>query len=311
MTGYSPTASQVLAPGIDLETARRTIAARLADTRIPEPLAEAGALCRAVLALDRTGMLGARDRFLAEDEVERLEAAITRRVAREPLSRILGHREFWSLGIELAPDTLDPRPDSETLVEAILECVPDRNGRLRLLDLGTGSGCLLLALLTELPNAWGCGIDMAFGAARQASANAVRLDLARRCTFAVMDWTAALSGTFDIIVANPPYVRSSEIHGLDPEVREHDPRLALDGGDDGLGAYRHLVPRLPPLLSPDGLVALEVGEGQAHVVAEMLAANGLVDRNTVMDLAGIERVVLGKVKVESPQNQLCKAVSND
>lgn len=215
---------------------------------------------------------------------------IDRRAAREPVSRILGRREFWSLDFTLSPATLDPRPDSETLVEAVLARRP---GARRVLDLGTGSGCLLLALLSELPEASGVGLDRSFAAIETARANARALGLADRASFIVGSWGDALAGGgFDVVMSNPPYIRRADLAGLDPELT-YDPVLALDGGDDGLDAYRALIPDLPRLVAPGGLAALEVGSDQGEAVSRVMSEAGFGVEPVIRDLAGLPRVVAG------------------
>ena len=216
-----------------------------------------------------------------------LEALANRRAAREPVSRIVGRREFWSRDFLLTAETFDPRPDSETVVEAALAAMPSYGS---VLDLGAGSGCLLAALLAERPGAWGLGIDRSPGACRTARRNLKGL----RAFVAAGDWGAAVAGRFDLVVSNPPYIPSAEIAALMPEVRDHDPRLALDGGADGLDAYRAILGGLPRLLSPGGAAVLELGIGQADAVAALAEANGLPVRDIRADLAGIPRaMVLG------------------
>ena len=216
-----------------------------------------------------------------------LEALANRRAAREPVSRIVGRREFWSRDFLLTAETFDPRPDSETVVEAALAAMPSYGS---VLDLGTGSGCLLAALLAERPGAWGLGIDRSPGACRTARRNLKGL----RTFVATADWGAAVAGRFDLVVSNPPYIPSAEIAELMPEVRDHDPRLALDGGADGFDAYRAILGDLPRLLSPGGAAVLELGIGQAEAVAALAEANGLPVRDIRADLAGIPRaMVLG------------------
>lgn len=224
------------------------------------------------------------------------DAALARRRAREPMSHILGVREFWSLDFVVTRACLDPRPDSETLVEAVLAKIPDRGRPWRILDLGTGSGCLLLALLSELPRATGLGIDSSPAALGVALANAQRLGLAARAQFAERDWTHGIEGIFDVIVANPPYIPSGEIDALAPEVARYEPRAALDGGADGLAAYLAIVPALPRHLAEGGFAAVEVGAGRAGLVAEMARGVGL-DVTIRPDLARRERcLVLEKSK---------------
>jgi release factor glutamine methyltransferase len=257
---------------------------------------EARLVVAAALGLDPSTLLGWPERALDAAGTARARDFVRRRAAGEPLSRLRGTREFWSLAFALSPDTLDPRPESETLVATALAAVADRAAPLRLLDLGTGTGCLLLALLSELPNACGIGVDRAPGAALAARANAAALGLGRRAAFLVGDWGAALAGGFDLVVSNPPYIPSATIATLAPEVR-HDPRRALDGGPDGLDAYRALAPDLARLLR--GTAVLELGAGQARAVAEIMRGQGLDVRGVTPDLAGIERclVLAGPAKI--------------
>lgn len=218
------------------------------------------------------------------------EALVVRRAAdRVPVSRLLGEREFWSLPFRLSSATLDPRPDSETVVEAALEHVGDRAAALRVLDLGTGSGCLLVALLHELPAAWGLGTDRSEAALATARDNAARLGLAGRACFVAADWAAPLAGRFDLVIANPPYVERAALARLAPEVARHDPVLALDGGVDGLDAYRAIAAALPALLAPDGHAVLEIGHDQAPAVDTLLDRAGLGRIGPRPDLAGRAR----------------------
>jgi release factor glutamine methyltransferase len=215
-------------------------------------------------------------------------------IAHEPLSRIIGRREFWGLEFMLSGDTLDPRPESETVVEAVLARLPDRTGAYRFLDLGTGTGCLLLALLSEFPRAIGVGIDIAAGAARTARRNAELLGLGGRAHFVVGDWVRAVAGGFDAVVANPPYIATPAVARLAPEVRNHDPHRALDGGADGLLAYRAIAVDLHRLLLSGGIFAAEIGQGQADSVAAILVQNGLAIDGLAHDLAGIVRCVVAR-----------------
>lgn len=219
-----------------------------------------------------------------------------RRIAGEPVSRIVGTKEFWSLNLNLGPETLVPRPDSETLVRSAVRQFSHSHPR-RILDLGVGSGCLLLALLTEFPQAWGIGIDLSFGAAMQAQNNSRALGLARRSAFCVSDWNSAFvthftqSQRFDLIVSNPPYIVTSECHVLPLEVQA-DPRLALDGGSDGLAAYRILAERIPSLLTTKGFVILEAGAGQAQDIWKIFEAKGLSWVRSDLDLGGHPRSLI-------------------
>ena len=219
----------------------------------------------------------------------RFMEAVRRRAAREPFARIIGAREFWSLNLVLGSETLIPRPETETVVETVLEHIPDRRRELTILDLGTGSGCLLLALLSELPAAHGLGIDCAEGAVTVAKANAARLGLASRAAFVAGDWGKALIGPFDIIVCNPPYVAQGERIGLEPEVRYFEPPRALFAGADGLAGYREVVPEIARLLALGGVSVLELGAGQLDDVTGLLNRAGLCTGPVRFDLAGIPR----------------------
>jgi release factor glutamine methyltransferase len=241
------------------------------------------------------GWLFTHPDFVIEDAAPFL-ARLERREKREPVSHILGKREFWSREFVVGPAVLDPRPDSETLIAAILKRLPDHKAPLLLLDLGTGSGCLLLTLLGELPNARGLGLDQSEEALAIARSNAERLGLAGRVEFQKGDWNIPLSlDRFDIVLSNPPYIPSDDIAGLEEEVRRYEPLAALDGGMDGLDAYRAITRQLPSLLKPSGLVAFELGIGQEQAVAHLLEAAGLQNIECENDLAGIARCLLGSI----------------
>lgn len=225
-----------------------------------------------------------------------LRELTARRVRREPMAYILGEREFWGLPFKVSPAVLVPRPDSETVIETALALLPDRSRKLRILDLGLGSGCLLLTLLREYPQAIGVGIDASEAALAVAQANAEALGVAPRARLSMGDWREAgwtdrLEGPFDLLVSNPPYIESAAVEGLMPEVARHEPRLALDGGADGLAAYRIIAEASPALVVPGGWAIVEVGEGQAPEIASLFAAAGLQPRPSRKDLGGIERVV--------------------
>lgn len=268
--------------------------ARLAAAGIEEPRRQVRRIVVAAMRLSPAEVFAHPQRHVGDEERVRIETIIERVAAREPLSRVLGHREFWGLEFILSPDTLDPRPETETIVDAVLACLPDREKPYRLLDLGTGSGCLLLALLAECPRASGIGVDIASGAATTARHNAERLGMQDRAHFLAGDWGAAIAGSFDVVVANPPYIATAELSALPPEVREHDPRRALDGGADGLAAYRAIARDLPRLLTPGGLFAAELGIGQANAVANMIAEGGLAVERAAPDLAGIPRALVAR-----------------
>ena len=286
--------------GLTVEAARRTLAARLRTATIDSAELDARILVGAVLSLDLTGMIAAAKRRVTAAEAASLEEAVRRRVAGEPVARIVGTREFWGLPLHLSAATLVPRPDTETVVELALEMLqastdPDR--RLRIADIGTGSGAILLALLSELPDACGVGTDISVAALQTARSNAADLALAGRTAFVACDYAAALSGEFDLIVSNPPYIRSADIADLSIEVRDYDPLVALDGGADGLDAYRALIPQAARLLAPGGALVVEAGNGQSGEIQGLIDAAGLTcERPPKADLAGIRRAVAGRKK---------------
>jgi release factor glutamine methyltransferase len=277
------------------------VAATLSRAGSAEPRRAARRLVASTLDLTPSELLGRSDRVLDEQQTGRVRLALDRMAKREPLSRILGRREFWGLEFALSADTLDPRPDTETVVAAVLRRVFDRDAPLRFLDLGTGTGCILLALLSEFPAAIGFGVDIAPGAAMTALRNAAALGLGERAHFLVGDWGTAISGRFDVIVSNPPYIASAALADLPPEVALYDPCLALDGGADGLGAYQSLVADVARLLEPGGVVAIEIGFNQAPAVAAMLRAGGLAISGCERDLAGIARCVVAHAPVRAAQ----------
>ena len=280
------------APSRSFGEAVASLTPRLAAAGIAQARREARLLVALAARVEPAAVLGWPERRLDAAAETRLAELAGRRAAREPYARLAGRRQFWSLDFALSPDTLDPRPDSETVIEAALARLPDRRAALRLLDLGTGSGCLLLALLSELDHAFGIGIDLLPGAAETARRNAASLGLADRAVFAVGHWGQALAGTVDVILANPPYICSELIDSLAPEVARHEPRAALDGGGDGLDAYRALAGETKRLLKRDGIALFELGAGQGAVVAALMTEAGLAPEGTRRDLAGIERVLI-------------------
>jgi release factor glutamine methyltransferase len=269
-------------------------ATALSAAGFADPRRQARRLVSGTLAISQPDLFGHPNRAVDEQQISRVRATLSRMVGGEPLSRIFGRREFWGLEFILSADTLDPRPETETVIESVLRRTPDRDAPLHLLDLGTGTGCLLLALLSELPAASGIGVDLAEGAVRTAAYNAALLGLGGRARFFVGDWAAALSGRFDAILANPPYIRSEAVALLPREVACHEPRQALDGGEDGLRAYRKIAEAAPALLSPHGILAAEIGAGQADPVAAIIKDNGLVVDGIENDLAGIARCVVAR-----------------
>jgi release factor glutamine methyltransferase len=222
----------------------------------------------------------------------RFRAALAARLDATPMAHILGRQGFWTLDLAVSPATLIPRPDSESLVEAALAAFPDPQAALRVLDLGTGTGCLLLAVLAERPRATGIGVELVPEAAALAAANAARNGLADRAAFLAGSWADALAGRFDLVLSNPPYIESAAIPTLMPGVARHEPRSALDGGADGLDAYRHLATILPRLLAPGGAAVLELGAGQRAPVERLATAAGLAPAWCRQDLGGIDRALV-------------------
>jgi release factor glutamine methyltransferase len=284
-----------------LPTCRQTLAEAaqiLARAGVDSAALDARLLLMEAMGLSLEALVSAPERRLSRAERARFAQMLARRGAREPLAYILGRRAFWSFDLVVNDAVLVPRPESETVVNAILEAVA-ASGRgtdapFRILDLGTGSGCLLFALLSELPQAWGLGVDASNRALCVARDNAARLGLAARSALLRGDWLAGLDGRFDIVVCNAPYIPTRDIDGLAPEIRLHEPRLALDGGADGLGAYRKIVGGLGKIVANNGLVALEVGDGQARAVENLLEAAGFCEIVHKPDLAGKPRVAVAR-----------------
>ena len=246
------------------------------------------------LHLDRARLIAQSDRILEAREINVISALAARRLKREPVSRILGQKEFWSIALAITPDVLVPRPETETVVEGALDFVVRgglRMEKLRILDIGTGSGALLLALLRELPNATGIGTDISTGALKVARENAARCGVEGRCTFVVCDIASVVEGPFDLLVSNPPYIAHNEITSLAPEVKNYDPTVALDGGDDGLAAYRAIAADAKRLLAPGARMFVELGAGQEAAVRDLFTNVGLIAGIARTDLAGIPRVL--------------------
>jgi release factor glutamine methyltransferase len=284
--------------GQTVDAARRILTVRFRSHAIDSAELDARILVGTVLDLDLTGVIAAAKRLLTPDEATRLEGFAGRRLAGEPVARMLRSKEFWGLPLKLSPATLVPRPDTETVVELALEMAqavsrPDR--RLRIADLGTGSGAILLALLSELHDAYGVGTDISVAALQTASTNAAALGLADRAGFVACDYAVALFNSFDLIVSNPPYIRSADIAGLATEVRDHDPYCALDGGTDGLDAYRALIPQAARLLARQGALVVEAGYGQSSQIEALMTAAGLTLAGPAKaDLGGVRRAIAGR-----------------
>jgi release factor glutamine methyltransferase len=263
-------------------------AALLREDGIDSPRLEARLLLAHALGITTEALL--RDPHTPIDRGP-YNALLKRRAAHEPLALITGRREFWSLDLAVSAATLIPRADSETLIEAALAALPDRSRVRRILDLGTGTGCLLLAALSEFPDAFGVGTDRSAAATALARDNAAMHGMANRAAFVCTDWAAALAGCFDLILSNPPYIPTGELRALMPEVARFEPASALDGGPDGLDAYRRILPALPGSLAAGGVAVLELGQGQAGAVASLARDVGLTTAMRA-DLAGIPRAML-------------------
>ena len=257
---------------------------------------DARLLLEAAAGASRADILADPRRVLTDEQAAMLETYLARRERREPVSHILGAKGFWKIMLRVTPDVLTPRPDTETVLDVVLPLFAEHQ-RFSVLDLGVGSGAILLAILAERDGARGLGVDVSEEALAVARENAANLGLAGRTAFLRGDWTAGLGADeFDLVVSNPPYIPTGDIAGLAPEVRDHDPRLALDGGADGLDAYRELAPQIIRVLRPGGRFAIEIGPGQRQAVEAQMAAAGAVDLAATNDLAGRERVVSGVKK---------------
>ncbi|NBX04453.1 MAG: peptide chain release factor N(5)-glutamine methyltransferase [Alphaproteobacteria bacterium] len=253
---------------------------------------DARILLEYVLGVSREQLLMGMDRTLTVEQEAQYRHLIALRAERRPLAQIIGRREFWGADFTVSEYTLDPRPDSETLIEAVLERVADKNAPLKILDLGTGTGCLLLTLLRELPNAQGTGVDICPNAMGVARENARALELETRVEFVASDWCEQLSGAFDIIISNPPYIPTDDIETLAPEVKKFEPLLALDGGKDGLDCYRTITAKLPAHLTPSGFAAFEIGIGQQRSLEMLAEEHGLKVSAVKKDLGGIPRCLI-------------------
>jgi release factor glutamine methyltransferase len=265
-------------------------ALRLSVAGIDNPRLDARLLLAHAMSVSPDALLSSID--VPADARARFEAFLARRILREPLAYITGKKEFWSLEFAVGPGVLIPRPETETLIEQVLERFPDRSSALNVVDFGTGTGCLLAACLSEYPNARGLGVDTSDTALSWARRNIDRLGLSDRCGLELADWRRILSVQVDVIVSNPPYVQSRDISLLAPDVRFFEPVSALDGGEDGLEAYRALAPVIGRLLKPGGLLFWEIGAGQEKAVSAILAGQRIGIVAIATDLAGIGRCIV-------------------
>ena len=282
----------------------------LEEAEFDEPRRRVRALIASALNLSLSELLIDPERPLDQLEAARLLGLVNRMARGEPLSRVLGRREFWGLDFTLSDETLDPRPESETIVETVLARIINRDYPLRLLDLGTGTGCLLLALLSELPSAIGYGVDISQDAVATARRNAEALGLAPRAQFCVGNWGGPLAPRFDVIVANPPYIATAMVAKLPREVKDYDPAQALDGGEDGLAQYRMLAAYLPALLAPFAIFVGEMGEGQADTVVSILRRCGLILEAIERDFAGRERCIVMRGTAPGQAERFVEAQKN-
>ena len=270
--------------------------ARLEAVGLTGPVIDARLLVEAAADATRADIIGDPYRVLSTDQMQTLETYVSRRERREPVSHILGRKGFWKIMLSVNSHVLTPRPDTEVIVDMILKAIPEAQS-FSILDLGVGSGAILLSILAERPGGKGLGVDVSEDALAVARENAANLGLAGKIALLRGDWTTGLGdGGFDVVVSNPPYIASAVIETLEPEVRVHEPRLALDGGADGLDAYRILAPEILRVLKPGGIFAVEIGFDQKEAVEALFRSAGAQDINTVLDLANHDRVVMGKKK---------------
>jgi len=293
----SEVAAAMVTAAMTVAEARRALAASLRAAGLETPELDARLLLGHALSLDHAALVAASARPLTATESAQVAALAARRRAGEPVARIVGRREFWGLRLAVTPAVLVPRPETETVVELALSLIGDRGQALRLADLGTGSGAILLALLSELPQASGVGTDLSAEALAVARANARNLRLEGRASFVESDYGGALAGPFDLVVSNPPYVASRDIATLDIEVRAHDPALALDGGADGLNAYRRIAADAARLIGGGHLV-VEIGAGQEREVENLFVARGLAVTAFRHDLSGRARALAARVRLQ-------------
>lgn len=261
----------------------------LTEAKIEAAALDARLLLQHVLGIPHEALVRHHTQLVKKTATQEYKRLLERRAKHEPVACIMGRKEFWSLPFKTTKDTLDPRPDSETLIEAALK---HASSPMHILDLGTGTGCLLLALLHEFSETRGIGVDCSQAALDVAQENAQRLRLIDRVSFVQGEWTQGISSTFDLVVSNPPYIPANDLAVLAADVREYDPLEALDGGGDGLNAYRTLIPQVPDLLVEDGLLLLEIGQGQEDAVCTLLEEAGLTVKEQVKDLAGIIRCIV-------------------
>ena len=264
----------------------------LRDEGFDSPALDARLLVSQALGCQPDELLWRENKTIDPEAIAKLEGLVARRLEHEPMAYICGRRDFWKSEFIVSPETLIPRPDSETLIESVLAQIADKRAPLRLLDLGTGSGCLLLSLLMEMPFASGIGIDKSVGALAVAQQNAHKLGLEDRAQFHVSDWFSNVSDPVDIVIANPPYIVDKDVDGLDKDVRDFEPRSALDGGPDGLNSYRVIAKSLSKFLTADGVAAFEIGADQTLSVREVFETAGFFVDQVVCDMGQRDRCLV-------------------
>lgn len=267
-------------------------AAKLQTAGVESATLDARLLMEHTLQISREELLMCMEKSISPEQEQVFKKLVDERTQRRPIAQIIGKREFWGREFMVSAATLDPRPDSETLIEVVLERIENRNAPLKLLDLGTGTGCLLLSLLAELPQASGVAVDFSDAALVIAAQNSTKLGVADRVTLLKSRWLDKVEGIFDVVISNPPYIKSADIVALAPEVAKFEPHLALDGGEDGLDCYREIINGLPKILAKNGFAALEIGVGQEADIEKIAAENGLNLVASKKDLGGIIRCLI-------------------
>lgn len=264
----------------------------LAETGVESSRLDAALLLGHGLGLTREQLVMQHERVLTEKEKQDFDKLLLRRLGGEPVAYILGYKEFWGMEFAVSPEVLIPRPDTETLVEAVLRYYPDREADLRILDLGTGSGCIALSLLSEYPHARALAVDASQGALAVAKVNAAKLMLAKRCDFLLSNWLENVSGQFDLVVSNPPYITRDAYVCLEKDIREYEPEHALLGSEDGLGDYKTIIKQGRDYIVQDGMMMVEIGAEQSAPVSKLFSVHGYDVKTVCNDLAGLPRVVV-------------------
>ncbi|MBI36651.1 MAG: protein-(glutamine-N5) methyltransferase, release factor-specific [Alphaproteobacteria bacterium] len=276
----------------NIDTVLHKTAKYLSEAGIETSFLEAKILLKEATGLKSVEIMCERDIRLTSNEIKKLINLSRRRYSREPIFYILGNREFWSLNFNVDERVLTPRPDSETLIQTAGETLLDRNSNMSILDLGVGSGCLLISLLKEYKYSFGLGVDVSYSAIQVARENAHKLGVGDRSLFVVSDWASALNRKYDLIISNPPYISSEKISNLAPEISKFEPKVALDGGIDGLDCYRSILPNIRSFLKPQGTAIIELGEGQEAEIREIAYKSGMRIKGFRADIAGILRVAI-------------------